>query len=288
MYADKKVIVVIPAGRKRYLEILLPYLYHHPIVDECQLWLNTDIEDDIQFIRSLQDDFFQVIEYEYKDEKSISIERCFNFPQIERNFGARLAIGKFLSLAPNDRNIIYLRLDDDICFIEKNAIFNLIRFRYNNPDYFLVYGNIINNSRISHYHQSLCNKLSGLPNDGDVRNSWEALEVLHREFIAHIVSNRVSEYFFEDVELTRNEHTGIQCISYFADDAFKLYNLLNFYQIQHEELALSCEYPSIVGKINAICGNAVFCHFSYFPTRLEIEKNTNLLEEYMRISKGER
>jgi hypothetical protein len=131
VFCDKKVIVVIPAGRKRYLEILIPYLLNptnRAIIDECRLWLNTDVEEDIAYIKSLQSDFIKIDEYN-------------NPKNIHR-------IASFLSLAPNNSNIIYLRLDDDICFVDSNAILNLVKFRYENPNYFLVYGNIANNSRM--------------------------------------------------------------------------------------------------------------------------------------------
>ena len=293
MYKDKKVIVVTPAGRRRYLEILIPYLCNQrDIVDEWHIWLNTKIEEDIVYIKRLKNDFIKVIEHPYDDEKSLQIEAEAR-TKYDPNGGCRnlpiFNIGKFLSLAPNDKNLIYVRIDDDICFIEENAISNLVKFRYDNPGYFLVYGNIINNLRLDYFHQNLCHKFIGLQpmknaQEDYICYDWGAVIALHQEFISDLTSGKVQEYFFEDIELKNCEYTSIQCISYFANDVYDLYHSLSVPEIEWEENALCCTYPLKVGKINAICGNAIVCHFSNLFTREGLEKHSDLLDIYKELS----
>lgn len=46
-----KVVVCIPCGRKRYLEVLVPWLLKRgDCVDRFDLWLNTDVAEDIEHI----------------------------------------------------------------------------------------------------------------------------------------------------------------------------------------------------------------------------------------------
>ena len=52
MLDTTRIVVVTPAGRRRYLEILFRYILKlRPIMDEYRLWVNTenneDIEDDL-------------------------------------------------------------------------------------------------------------------------------------------------------------------------------------------------------------------------------------------------
>jgi len=42
-----------------------------------------------------------------------------------------------------DDDTIYIKLDDDICFFEMDAVKNLIEHRINNPKPLFVFGNIV-------------------------------------------------------------------------------------------------------------------------------------------------
>ena len=53
MIDDHKVTIVIPAGRRRYLELLIPQILAQEGWDELQVWLNTKEPDDIAYISGL-------------------------------------------------------------------------------------------------------------------------------------------------------------------------------------------------------------------------------------------
>ena len=63
--------------------------------------------------------------------------------------------------------VIYIRLDDDIVFIEENTIPTLIRYRLDNPEPFLVFPIIINNLRT----------LERMQASGIIPTQWEGVEV---------------------------------------------------------------------------------------------------------------
>ena len=171
--------------------------------------------------------------------------------------------------------------------MEKNAIENIINFRIDNPQYFLVYGNIINNSICDHLHQRL-GSLDILPVMGynvlDF-NSWRnehIAEIKHRNLIEKIKNKNVDAYFFKEWILTFFERVSINVISWLGEE-FALFDG----EVNHdEEPWLSCVKPREINKTNAICGTALFGHFSFFTQRNYMDK-TDILLIYKEIAKKE-
>jgi len=140
MLNNHKVVVCTPAGRKEYLEILIPYILRdRHFVDEYQLWANTDNKEDLDYIKYIGNSYPDFIKV---------ISRNPNIGVKTSNFSIFQFFAKCI-----DQDTVYIRLDDDIVFVENDALRKLAEFRINNPNYFLVYGNIINNAICSHLHQ---------------------------------------------------------------------------------------------------------------------------------------
>ena len=97
-----KRIIVTPAGRKKYLEILYRYLvrdYNYGHFNEWHLWANTLIKEDIDYINFLSDkyDFIKIVNSKIPVDGIKSIGHFFE---------------DYI-----DEKIVYLRLDDDIVWI---------------------------------------------------------------------------------------------------------------------------------------------------------------------------
>src|ERR1700752_85224 len=99
-----KIVSVVPAGRKRFLEILCQYiLKNRHVLDEHHFWLNTTNDEDRNFIfwmANKHPDFFKVI--------------TVNLDDVEGDY-CNSNITKFYE-QENDIDTVYLRLDDDICW----------------------------------------------------------------------------------------------------------------------------------------------------------------------------
>lgn len=55
MYREHRVVVVTPAGRRRYMELLVPQLLgFRSVVDEYRIWQNTEDPEDIAYFRELE------------------------------------------------------------------------------------------------------------------------------------------------------------------------------------------------------------------------------------------
>ena len=141
-------IVVTPAGRKRYLQKLVSALEkQEKDFDEWHLWENTRNENDKKYLYELEKNYpwIKVITRNEDDKK-----------------GTNENIHKFFDYTTNS-GTIYIRLDDDILWLEDNFIKNLKKFREENPQYFLVFANIVNNQKCDYIHQQIGALPSSIP-----------------------------------------------------------------------------------------------------------------------------
>jgi len=117
-----KLVVTIPAGRKRYMEVMLPHILKQKgFIDELRIWCNTKNQSDIDYI-----------------QKIVSSNRDFvtidHLPPNANFIGEGYAIHNFFKNAI-DPNTIYLRIDDDIVWTEKDFFKKIYKFRLENPKY---------------------------------------------------------------------------------------------------------------------------------------------------------
>lgn len=272
MYDNYKVIAVTPAGRKRYLEILVKYMVRlRPVLDAWHLWVNTDNQDDINYFKELEGhyDFIKVVESpepaKVKDNKTIH---------------------KFF-VNCTDPDTIYVRFDDDIVFVESKTFSEFLKFRIDNPNYFLVYANIINNGITTH----LLQRCGVLPEPNKIgycdyvcfdRIGWEkpeTAEIVHDVFLKNI-SNLEIFKSFKLWHLHHYERCSINCISWLGRDFAQFNGIVGW----DEEDWLSVEHPTSLKKTNCIFGDFVVSHFAFFTQRQYLEENTNYLECYSKLA----
>lgn len=264
MYNGYKIVVVTPSGRSRYQKLLFEYIKKHiSIVDEYRLWINTKNEQDLKWFEEI------VNQYDW-----VKLDKIDNLSKI----GSIQAICHFFkSCIASDT--IYIRLDDDIVYLDENFFTNLLNFRLKYPEYFLVCGNIINNAICSHIHQ----KLGALDNSHGMvgydcmdKTGWlsgEFAASTHQNFIHSMLSqNNYKKYFFDKWILNRYERFSINAICWFGSDM----QLLNGNIGEEEEEDITTNKPKILNKYNIICGDAVCSHFAFGPQRDFLDKHTNL------------
>lgn len=278
MYRNYKIVPFIPAGRKITMNLLMDNLYRNKdIVDQVQIWMNTDDDqtEDKEWLYSLPDkygDFVRIIERRTDRERQIP---------------KQLNTGGFY---PNtiDEDTIYFRFDDDIIYIDDDYFKNIIDFRIDNPDYFLVFGTIINNAITSYYLQ----RQGKIPESyGKVEDAfcmdpvgWTSpffASQLHDQMLGYIEKNNASGMYLDGpVELDRKRFS-VSNFCFFGKDFKKFNGELNGAE---EESWLTEEYPKQTGAINVICPNAICVHFSFFAQRDYLLKN-GVLEKYKEIVK---
>jgi len=266
MYNNKRIVIVTPAGRKRYLNILKKYIFASKIVDEWKIWQNTLNLEDINYIKEIS-----------LEDKRVVVE---NRPL---PLGTSYCIHKFFNNCI-ENNTVYIRFDDDIIWMKDDAIENLAKFRIENPKYFLVYGNIVNNSICDHLHQRCNDIYHAFPityNCMD-HNAWKNVilaERKHKILIENIKKNNFKGYNILNWTLHDYERVSINVISWLGEEFKKFNGVVGV----DEEAWLSCVKPQELQKKSCICGNALFAHFAFYTQRHHLDQ-TNLIEIYEDIS----
>jgi hypothetical protein len=271
-----KCIVVTPAGRKRYLKHLLNCLKKQTSsFDEWHIWNNTRYIHDYHFIYELekQYDWIKVID-RFKPERV-------NMFVGEKYYGSLLAINQFYDYTI-DKQIVYIRLDDDIVWIDDGFIDKMKQFRLDNPHYTLTVANIVNNNITAHLQQKNGKVLQKLPPidykcEGNYWKSPTMVYDLHDEFAKSRLNGRVSDWYIKDHVLSNYERISINAISWIGDDFDNLSETF-----KGEEIFLTEDLPKKRQKPIKICGDAVCLHYGFTTQRFhENMKLDSKLYEYV-------
>ena len=111
MKGNYKIVVNTAAGRRRYLQYLIPFVVSNELVDRYDLWQPDGVINGV------------------------------------------LSIDAFYRYCCDD-DTIYIKLDDDIIWLEPNFFEELVSFRIANPSYFMVSPLVINNDISTYILQS--------------------------------------------------------------------------------------------------------------------------------------
>jgi hypothetical protein len=269
MYAGYKIITVTPAGRKKYLKILHLYLLkNRHIIDKHRFWVNTKNNDDIDFMKSLCRQYPDFYELEF-----ISTDEFSN-----------LTIHNFFKNCIDD-DTIYIRFDDDICYIKEDAIENLLKFRISNPDYFIVYPLIVNNCYITNILQkyNILTDKYGVAGSDRMGHGWSdsnIVRTLHEDFLTNYLDNNLSIYNLDDHVISDYNIVSINCFCWMGKGFKKFDGKVGI----DEETWIGKDKPYQTFKHNAICGSALVVHFAFYIQRQYLENETFLLEYYQALA----
>lgn len=274
MFKGKEIIVVTPAGRKEYLQCLVPQvlaLHQLGLVDEYQLWLNTTNSVDLEYMQHLADLHPGVI-------------RLCSLP-IGTQPNGNMTIHHFFAACTNP-HAVYVRFDDDIVLLDDaDAFKRILEFRIDNPRYFLVYANILNNGICSHILQRF-GKLStnaGLAGYHCTDNlGWKSpafAEDIHKQVRA--CNHDLSRFRIPGTwTLYYNERVSINCILWLGSTFAQFSGCVG----TDEEQWLSVDKPKADGLQNIIFLDYVVVHYAFYTQREHLVKNTNFLEAYQQVS----
>lgn len=251
------------------MEILFQHLLRQKdSFDEYHIWQNTENSDDIQFFNqlALQHPWVKVIRPHWPVAGSSSI----------RPFFTNCC----------ERDTVYVRFDDDIVFVEDGLIDALVDFRLDNPDYSLVFPNIINNALCSFIHEKL-----GVYRDVETFFGYECKDpvgwssgdvavLAHDRFLSNYWENALDDYRFDRWELSRYERFSINCMSWLGADFAEFGGVINGLS---EEDWLTTALPRNRSRRNCIMGTHLVSHFAFKPQRARVEQ-TRALELYRQIA----
>jgi len=267
-----KTVIVTPAGRKRYLEVLLKNLIKQK--DDFsiwQLWINTENQEDIDYCKSL--------------EKEHSWIKCYDLDIPYHGINSIHTFFKYTT----ESNVVYIRLDDDIVYLEKNFIRKLANERAKDPEPFLIYGNIVNNAICDHIHQrigALPLSISEMSYDCLCPVAWangQVAEQKHKNFFNHVENGTLNAYKFNQWNLRPHaaERCSINCISWLGSRFAEFGGKVG----EDEEAWLSVDKPMMdKTSYNKIYGNALCVHYAFYTQREHVDSCPHILDKYIEIA----
>jgi hypothetical protein len=259
-------VVTTPAGRRRYLKLLASHLRAQKAdFDEWRLWCNTGDAEDVRFMDELAacHDWIKVVRVPGLDPARGNLNICRFFP------------------ACTDPGTAYLRLDDDIVWLEPGFVGKMFEFRERERGYFLVYANIINNAVIAHLHDR-----AGRVSSAAGRASyscmcpvgWKSPEYakdLHTAFLRSVESGDVDAWHFDRWELYAHERVSINAIAWLGGE----FEAFGGEVGDDEEQWLASDKPRELGKASCVYGGALCAHFA-FCTQRDLLDTSGLLQRY--------
>ena len=273
MVDNYRVVTNSPYGRKRYVEILVEYLLaSRPIIDKHVFWLNTNVEEDLVYLESLVNqypDFFEVIKLPYIEE----------YKYTSKN------VARFYEYCI-DPDTVYCKIDDDIVWFEHKEFENFIRFRINNPQYFLVFANTVNNAMTYYIHE----RLGAFDEDdfppttySSMSDAWSnySYAIKHfANFIKHYKNGTLDKMKFDRWILKDYERFSINYFSWMGSEFAKFVNCG-----KDDERWLSEIKPLERGMPNCIYGGFIAVHYAYYTQRKDLDGQPNILNLFRNLSK---
>jgi hypothetical protein len=249
-YKGYNVVVVTPAGRKQYLEVLVPQILAYSVVDEYHVWVNTAQQDDIDYMRNTMPKMSERV-------------KIFNLPPGVPCRGCE-TIHHFFKECVRPKTL-YIRFDDDVVFLDTAQAFErFLDFRIENQQYFLVFPCIVNNAICSHILQrnGKLNLLRGASSyaceDPLGFKSGAFASNIHEQVAAR--NYDLSHFRTENWIFYYNEHVSINCIAWTGEGMMAACGG-NVHE--YEELDLTVSIPRRTGKCNVMFGGYCCVHYAF-------------------------
>lgn len=179
----------------------------------------------------------------------------------------------------------YLKLDDDIIWLEPNFIDKIFNYRDQyRHEYFLIFPNIINNAVLSNINMRLGNfpwHNSCWYNVLDPTGWGNPLfaEELHRKLLNHIHDTSYNNWHFNKWVLDWRDNVSINAICWTSEDFAKVAPHIQGF----DESWINNYGPSITNKHSIIIGDIICSHYAFHIQKAHLD-STTILEEYKKIA----
>ena len=263
MLNNYKIICNTAAGRRRYMQYLIPFVVANDIVDRYDIWVNTTDKQDIAFFQILQKEFPK-INLVYQPDGVVD--------------GCRSISAFYRQCVEEDA--IYFKLDDDIVWMEPDMIEKMVRFRIDNPDYFIVSPLVINNPICTYILQNTgkikLNKYYPAQVGHDILNQSSAFAAqLHEWFLTSQLPGKQYQNLYCGKRPIALNRFSINSILWFGSEMAKFGGIVT----GDEEEWMTVIKPTALGAVNCINGDAIAVHFAFYPQRKKLDK-LNILNRY--------
>lgn len=284
----KVTIFTIFCGRTRYLSILMRYvrqMLDRAIIQECHLWDFTRTLQDHKYVRGLA------------DIPSITVKPVSNKGSFDEYY-------RFYSRRPGslceDDDAIVIKCDDDVVYIDVDAVPAFLAFRDAHRDHLLCLPEIVNNGLCAHYMQQFGDAYAGTRLPLTSPHTFERRD----SGFESLVSDGSKAVWLHDWFL--DQHMGLEqgpkpqggmagldhvllgptqriSINMFAMLSKDLHLLAEPGVAMDDENFLTTSLPERLGRSNSIFPALTVSHFGFGPQRatgLDGDVERRLLERY--------
>lgn len=307
-----KLILVTFGGRQCTLQILFKYiLKYRKHIHKYKIYVATEIATDISYMHEFASmhDFVELI-YTIDNNDNMVTDRGYVWNRSYREC--------------QESDCVYLKLDDDIIYMEESLFTSFIDFRIANPDHPLIYPVIINNffigwkletigvidfnlkSSIGHTWPETYRRIKPLlqsvhgngPKIGKITHlhevlcpvGWGNLEYciqLHNQFISDLKSqDRNSGHALDKYRLNwLLKRAEPVSISCCSWLGRGLADIIkDVGNVAEDEPWWTIYVPTWTNKYNMVYGNAIVGHYAYYRQRELGLDNTDILDKYKLIA----
>lgn len=259
-----KIVANTAAGRRRYMQYLIPQVVASDVLDRYDIWVNTNDKQDIAFFRRCAEHFPKLRLVWQPDGVVEGIK----------------SINAFYRDCV-DEDTIYIKLDDDIVWLEPDFFEKMGRFRIDNPDYFVVSPLVINNA-ISSYIMQIEGRIAlrkyrkSCAWDRIMWSNPDFAWQLHDWFLPKLEDGSWKELYCGTKPTAMNRFS-INSIAWFGREFARWGGEVP----GDDEEFLSCIKPTLDGKACCFNGDCLVSHFAFFPQRGLLDKK-DILGRYGR------
>ena len=306
-----KLVVLTFGGRLCSLKILFPLIKKYKqYIHEYRIFIATTIQSDIDYMEKFanENDFVKIIYLKINgknitdnSQKGLIWDNAYNLCQ--------------------EKDTVYLKLDDDIVYFDESLFTEFIDYRINNRNIPILYPIIINNtittpilekngiynpiikSNILETWKNTYNRIKShiIENKGQQLRigdfvadneilcpaSWGNLQYcydLHSQFLNDISQGNIEKYYLKNnTILTYAEPVSINVCSWLGDELQKY--VKEYGTVNNDENYLSVYVPIWSGHNNEIYCKSVVSHYAYYKQRELGLDNTDILDRYYQFVK---
>jgi hypothetical protein len=265
-----RIVVVTPAGRRKYLDLLKNYVLNDDSIDAWHLWDNCRNEADRRYIYELE-----------RISPKISII------SIKGSDGSNASVNRFY-IKCRDAGVFYIKMDDDIVYLPKDFGRQLYNKAAPEKSKYTWWSPLVVNNAICtwllkyHGRVHIGNKVSA---QAGCSLGWRSpifAKALHQVFVQAATTHNLSAFQVPDFEINLTRFS-INCIGFFGDFVASLTEAEFCPPGVDDEEWISAVLPSRVGKPGRIVGDIVISHFSYF-TQEHALLCSNILNKYYELA----
>ena len=249
-----KVKLVVPCGRRKVLQVLLLYILRElDVFDQVIFWENTANPEDLMFLKEALSNI--------NNPKFVTV----NPTKVTGDQKGVFPLYEAMHKRDSDDNTLWIKIDDDVVWVEEGAFERLVKFAIDNRYKNTVFSaNVVNSGPLDALHQKV-----GASSEGPIvfkgKNPYKQLmtfygaQQVHHDLLDSISKGTTNKYHLDHSYLNA-ERWSINCIAWFGS----LFDEKDFKCLGNgDEKYITKKLGGVKLKYPVVVPDALMCHYSF-------------------------